>query len=160
MSPRPDILIRPARPSDSQALREVLHDTYESTWLPQVTPAAAQAFLDEDRPAAYIAARLGEFRVAVADGVAVGFVDWEADLVHALHVRSSHSRMGIGGLLMNLAEAEIAKAGFSAARLETDTFNSRSQAFYTGRGYREADRYPDAQWNSGLTTLLLIKTLR
>ena len=56
-------------------------------------------------------------------------------------------------------EAEIAAAGFSAARLETDTFNTRSRAFYAGRGYREGDRYPDKEWDSGLTTLLLVKAL-
>ena len=58
---------------------------------------------------------------------------------------------------MDEAEAQIGKAGFAAARLETDTFNSRSQAFYAARGYIEADRYPDTEWNSGLTTILLVK---
>jgi hypothetical protein len=61
---------------------------------------------------------------------------------------------------MDLAEAEIARAGHAQARLETDTFNTRSQAFYAARGYVEADRYPDHEWNSGLTTLLLVKPLR
>jgi hypothetical protein len=60
---------------------------------------------------------------------------------------------------MDRAEAAIAEAGFAAARLETDTFNRRSQAFYAARGYREAGRYPDEEWNSGLTTLLLVKPL-
>ena len=57
------------------------------------------------------------------------------------------------------AERDIAEAGFPAARLETDTFNQRSRAFYAGRGYQEADRYPDEEWNSGFTTLLLVKPL-
>ena len=61
---------------------------------------------------------------------------------------------------MDLAEAEIARAGFSAARLETDTFNTLSQAFYAARGYTEKDRYPDLEWNSNLTTLFLEKILR
>ena len=61
---------------------------------------------------------------------------------------------------MDKAEATIAEAGFAKARLETDTFNTRSRAFYDRRGYREADRYPDEEWNSGLTTLLLVKALR
>jgi len=26
-------------------------------------------------------------------------------------------------------------------------------------GYREAGRYPDEEWNSGLTTILLVKPL-
>jgi len=51
------------------------------------------------------------------------------------------------------------KAGFSVAGLETDTFNQRSRGFYARRGYQEADRYPDEEWNSGFTTLLLVKPL-
>jgi ribosomal protein S18 acetylase RimI-like enzyme len=79
--------------------------------------------------------------------------------VNALHVRPSHARMGIGSKLMDKAEAEITSAGFALAELETDTFNSQSQAFYAARGYREVDRYPDEEWNSGLTTVRFEKVL-
>ncbi len=60
---------------------------------------------------------------------------------------------------MDFAEKEIARSGFPKARLETDTFNTRSCAFYAARGYREMERYPDEEWQSGLTTLLLVKRL-
>jgi ribosomal protein S18 acetylase RimI-like enzyme len=79
--------------------------------------------------------------------------------VNALHVHSLAARTGVGAALMDVAEAAIAAAGHPAARLETDTFNARSQAFYAARGYREAGRYPDEEWSSGLTTLLLVKAL-
>jgi GNAT superfamily N-acetyltransferase len=154
-----DAPIRPARPADAAALRAILHETYASTWLPQLTPAAVQAFHHEDRPAAYVAARGLAFWVAERAGEVAGFVDWEGDFINALHVRPRHARTGLGGRLMAKAEAEIARAGHAAARLETDTFNLTSQAFYAARGYREADRYPDTEWNSGLTTLLLVKPL-
>lgn len=158
MKPSDDIVIRRARALDAPALRAILHDTFESTWLPNITPAAAKAFRHEDRPAAYVAERGPEFRVAEHGGEVVGFVDWRDDFVNALHVRSSHTRNGVGSRLMDKAEAEIARSGFTAARLETDTFNTRSQAFYASRGYREAGRYPDLEWSSGLTTVLLVKT--
>jgi ribosomal protein S18 acetylase RimI-like enzyme len=154
-----NMIVRRARSADAATLGTILHDTYESTWLPQVTPAAAKAFRDEDRPAAYVAARGTEFWVADLNGEVVAFVDWEADFVNALHVSSAHRRMGAGSRLMDKAEVEIARAGFPAVRLETDTFNSRSRAFYSARGYAELDRYPDKEWNSGLTTLLLVKSL-
>jgi GNAT superfamily N-acetyltransferase len=153
------LLVRPARAEDAPALRAILYDTYESTWLPQLTPAAARMFREEDRPAAYVAERGPMFQVAERDGEVVGFVDWDGDFVNALHVRSDHARQGVGARLMDLAEAEIARAGLPAARLETDTFNAGSQAFYAARGYVEADRYPDTEWASGLTTLLLVKAL-
>lgn len=154
-----ETFVRRASPSDVPVLRAILYDTFESTWLPELTPAAAQRYRDEDRPTAYIRERSAEFRVAEYDGLVVGFVGWRADFVNALHVHSSHANRGVGSRLMDLAENEIASAGFRNARLETDTFNSRSRAFYAKRGYREADRYPDIEWDSGLTTLLLLKSL-
>jgi GNAT superfamily N-acetyltransferase len=153
------VLIRPATAADAPALRAILYDTFESTWLPEITPAAAQAFRDEDRPTVYVGERGHLFTVAERDGEAVGFVDWEGDFINALHVLARHARDGVGTALMEHAEAEIARASFREARLETDTFNARSQAFYAARGYREADRYSDNEWASGLTTLLLVKAL-
>ena len=150
--------IRPALPADSAALVAILHDTFESTWRPQLTPAAVAAYQQGNRPAAYVAERGHLFHVATRD--VVGLVDWQDDFVHALHVHSAHARSGAGTALMDLAEAEIARAGFTVARLETDTFNTRSQAFYAARGYIEKDRYPDLEWNSNLTTLLLEKVLQ
>jgi ribosomal protein S18 acetylase RimI-like enzyme len=153
------VLVRRARPADAPALRAILYDTFASTWRPNVTAAAAQAFTDEDRPGAYVAERGLEFWVAEREAEVVGLVHWQNDFVHALHVRSGRSRRGVGARLMDRAEAEIAAAGFAAALLETDTFNTASQAFYAARGYLEARRYPDEQWASGLTTILLVKTL-
>ncbi|MFI4936002.1 MAG: GNAT family N-acetyltransferase [Caulobacterales bacterium] len=151
--------MRPATAADAPALRAILRDTFESTWRPQISHAAAQAFLAEDRPAAFVAERGLAFHVAELAGEVVGLIYWEGDFVHALLVRASHARRGVGARLMDLAEAKIARAGFAAVRLETDTFNTRSQAFYAARGFREGGRYPDEEWNSGLTTLLLVKPL-
>ena len=159
MTPPLDILIRQARPGDASALMAILRDTFESTWRPQLTAEAARAFVSEDRPAAYVGERGLLFRVAEVGGEVVGFVDRDGDFVNALHVRSSHARTGVAGRLMDRAEAEIEEADFPTVRLETDTFNLRSQAFYAARGYREAGRYPDEEWNSGLTTVLLVKAL-
>ena len=156
----PDILVRPSRPDDHAALRDVLYDTFESTWRPQITPEAALAFVSEDRPAAYVNRRGAEFWVAERGGAVVGLAHWRGDFVHALHVRGAHARAGVGSRLMDEAEAAIAAAGHAQARLETDTFNLRSQAFYAARGYCGAGRYPDEEWASGLTTLLLVKPLR
>lgn len=157
MTNRP--ILRRATVEDAQALRGVLYDTFESTWRPNVTEAAARAFIAEDRPAAYVGARGVQFWVAEVGGEVAGFVDWEGDFINALHVRAASARQGVGRRLMDHAEAQIAAAGLDAVRLETDTFNLRSQAFYAARGYREADRYPDEEWASGLTTLLLVKAL-
>lgn len=159
MDADPTLILRPAVAADGPALEAILYDTFESTWLPQLTPEGAEAFRAERRPADYVGRRGLEFWLAERGGEVVGFVDWEGDFVNALHVRAADARTGIGQRLMDKAEQAIAAAGFPTARLETDTFNTRSQAFYAGRGYREAGRYADEEWNSGLVTLLLVKQL-
>ena len=153
------VLVRNAREADVASLREILFNTFESTWAPRVTPAAARRFREKDRPAAFAAERWRECQVAERRGEVVGFVFWRDDFVHSLHVRSHHARSGVGAALMDVAERQIAQAGFAKARLETDTFNAASRAFYAARGYLEAGRYPDEEWASGLTTLLLVKRL-
>lgn len=153
------LVVRRACSADAPALVAILYDTFESTWRPNITPAAARAFRDEDRPAAYVAERGLDFWVAERAGEVVGFVDWQGDFVNALHVRIGHARTGVGARLLDRAEGEMAQAGVAASRLETDTFNTGSQAFYLARGYSEADRYPDEEWDSGLTTILFVKTL-
>ncbi len=153
------MLVREARRADAASLRDILFDTFESTWSPQVTPAAAQRFRDEDRPAAFAKERWRDCKIAERRGEIAGFVFWRDDFVHSLHVRSAQARSGVGAALMDVAERAIADAGFAKARLETDTFNAPARAFYAACGYLEAERYPDQEWASGLTTLLLVKRL-
>ncbi|SPA25169.1 putative acyltransferase [Cupriavidus taiwanensis] len=151
--------IRPALPSDAQAVEAILIDTYLGTWKPQLAPAAAVAFEQQGKTRSYVEARLQEFRVACVDGVPAAMVDWESNFVWALHVGRAWQRMGLGGALLAHAEAEMARAGHREARLETDTFNQQSRAFYRRHGYAEIDFYPDESWDSGFTTVLLSKAL-
>ena len=153
------LTVRPSQLWDKAALEAILWDTFESTWRPQITEAAAQAFRDEAQPAVFVYEKGQAFWVAEREGEVAGLVYWEGDFVHSLHVLGRHARQGVGAALMDLAEARMAADGQTAARLETDTFNQRSQAFYAARGYQEARRYPDTEWGSGLITILLVKTL-
>jgi GNAT superfamily N-acetyltransferase len=136
MQPPATVLVRRARPADAEALKAILRDTFESTWRPQITAAAAQAFLDETRPPAYVAHRGLEFWVAERAGEVVGLVDWEGDFVNALHVRSSHARTGVGVRLMDRAEAAPDAAVCGALRLETETFTARTEAVCAAGGDR------------------------
>jgi ribosomal protein S18 acetylase RimI-like enzyme len=151
--------IRQVMPSDTEALVALLHDSFRTTWEPVVTPAAAKAYWESDRARCYVVEMGFEFRVALGADILAGMMHWRGDFVHALHVLSAWRRRGVATRLMDEAEARIAEAGDPAARLETDTFNHASQAFYRSRSYREVHRYPDTEWASGLTTLLLRKVL-
>lgn len=103
---------------------------------------------------------MGEAFVLAVEGEQIlGMVHWDGDFIHALHVIGAAQRRGVGCALLAHAEQAMAAAGEAVARLETDTFNTRSRAFYAANGYREIDSYPDEEWSSGLTTLLLEKPL-
>lgn len=154
-----EIQVQRACAADLPALESILRETFASTWLPHLTDEAAASYREGGRPSTYVGERGLLFWVARQRDQILGFVDYDCDFVNALHVRPSHARIGVGNCLMDKAETEIGNAGFAVVRLETDTFNSRSRAFYAARGYREVDRYPDEEWNSGLTTLLLEKAI-
>lgn len=151
--------IRCAVPADARAVEDILIDTYLGTWKPQLTAAAAAAFERQNKIRNYVDARLQEFHVACVDGVPAAMVDWEGNFIWALHVGRAWQRMGLGGALLAYAEGEVARAGHREARLETDSFNLQSRAFYRLHGYSEIDTYPDESWDSGFTTLLLSKAL-
>lgn len=153
------VAIRQSRPADTPTLTAILYDTFVSTWLPYISAEAAEAFRKSNRPAEYVNKRGHEFWVAERDSEIIGFVDWQKDFVNALHVHTRFARTGAGTCLMGKAEIEIARLGFLVARLETDTFNTASQSFYAKLGYEERERYPDLEWDSGLTTILLVKRL-
>jgi len=151
--------LRLSRPTDGQSVAAVLYSTFESTWLPQITATSATRFRNSAKPELYWQERGTLFVVAEIDGHVVGFVDWDADFVNALHVRNDCARRGIGRLLLNHAERAMIGAGQQQARLETDTFNIASRAFYVAQGYQECEQYPDLEWDSDLTTILMVKPL-
>lgn len=154
-----EISIRPARPQDFPVMRAILRDTFESTWQPQITEAAARRYVETDIGGRFVARCGADMLVAEADGQVAGLLYHIDDFIDALHVPSAFQRRGIGRRLLIRAERYIAEKGFRQARLETDTFNAQAQAFYKALGYIEMARYPDEEWQSGLTTVLFEKPL-
>jgi ribosomal protein S18 acetylase RimI-like enzyme len=154
-----EISIRPARPQDFPVMRAILRDTFESTWQPQITEAAARRYVETDIGGRFVARYGADMLVAEADGQVAGLLYHIDDFIDALHVPSAFQRRGIGRRLLIRAERDIAEKGFRQARLETDTFNAQAQAFYKALGYIEMARYPDEEWQSGLTTVLFEKPL-
>ncbi|MDU4251965.1 GNAT family N-acetyltransferase [Pseudomonas sp.] len=153
------ILIRPAGTEDADAILRILGETYEATWKPELTAEAIARFESSAHTAAYVRERLPFFQVACIDGEVVGLLDWRDDFIDALHVSPQHQRLGIGAALLHHAETAIARAGHACIRLETDTFNRQARAFYGKHGYAEVDFYPDEEWHSGFTTVLMSKGL-
>ncbi|WP_175206765.1 GNAT family N-acetyltransferase [Achromobacter anxifer] len=153
-------LIRPARPEDAPLLEDVLMRTYEGTWMPEMTAERDRQFRASGKTTQYVRTRGQLFLVCEVDGVLAGMADWENDFIWALHVHPARQGLGVGGALLACAEAAIRGAGFGRARLETDSFNQRSRQFYGKHGYAEIDTYPDEEWDSGFTTILMEKQFR
>ena len=153
------MLLRPFCPGDEAGVIAVLDDTFESTWGPQLRPDILAKRRREQPARAYVEAMAEAFVLAIEGEQVLGMVHWDGNFVHALHVIGAAQGQGVGRALLTHAEQAMAAAGQAAARLETDTFNTRSRAFYAALGYREIDTYPDQEGESGLTTLLLEKPL-
>lgn len=151
------IKLRPFLNGDAEAVSALLQDTFASTWEPELTPSA-RADIDPTKMSGdYVAESGTEFILAELDGQIAGMVHWRHDFVYALHVHTIAQGNGVGDALLKHAEMEIALAGYSQIRLETDTFNKNSRRFYEKRGYRETERKPDEDWNSGFTTICFEK---
>lgn len=158
----PEIVLRPARATDVDALTSLLMQTYHTTWAPMLRPEVAATFASGERTRAYVQAQWPAFTVTVSrDDAAqvVGMVHAAGDFIDALHVAPDRQRQGIGALLLSHAEAGMQANGHTLARLETDTFNTQSRVFYARHGYAEVATYPDEEWDSGFTTVLLTKPL-
>ena len=153
------ITIRKARDGDIPALKQVLQETFEGTWLPHISAASAQRYVETDIGGRYVDEYWRDFTIAQIDSEVAGLIHWRGDFIEAVHVRASRQGQGVGRALLSHAEQAIAAAGFEQARLETDTFNIPAQRVYRPTGYIEKDRYPDDEWDSGFTTVLFEKRL-
>jgi ribosomal protein S18 acetylase RimI-like enzyme len=154
------LVLRQASAADAADVTAILRDTFETTWRPHMTAAAVERHRLIDPVGRYVEEEVAAFTVADMDGRLVGMVHWRNGFIEALHVRSDCQGLGVGRRLMEQAEREICRAAFDTVRLETDAFNERSRSFYAALGYAEIDRYPDTEWDSGFTTVLLEKRLR
>ncbi|UZW58640.1 GNAT family N-acetyltransferase [Lysobacter enzymogenes] len=152
-------LIRPACADDRAAVLALLEETFLDTWRPQLTEQAIADYRDHRVAERYIDAQLPQLLVAEIDGAVLGFAGRDAGFVDSLHVSARGRRRGIARALMQTLETAMRADGLALASLETDTFNTASQALYLALGYRETARYPDEEWNSGLTTIRYEKAL-
>ncbi|MBX9403124.1 GNAT family N-acetyltransferase [Lysobacter sp. BMK333-48F3] len=151
--------IRPARADDRAAVLALLAETFADTWRPQLTAEAIADYRRERVAERYVDAQLLQLLVAELDGAVVGFAGRSDAFVDSLHVGAQARRRGVARALMRALETAMRGEGLTEASLETDTFNRASQALYLALGYRESARYPDTEWNSGLTTIRYEKAL-
>ena len=130
------LTIRPVRPDDAPALRQMRE---EAGWDLDKVPAWIAASLTGERPT----------WVAVLDGATVGmvsieFVDPDPEVangedvavVASLSVLMSAARRGIGRTLTVFAEEQARARGVRVLTLNTRPTNAAALALYEGLGYR------------------------
>lgn len=153
-------LVRASRPDDYPHVLALLEETFRDTWFPQLTAEAIDAYYRNRVAERYVAECGPQFLIAEYDGEVVGMARREGGFVDALHVSARARRRGVARQLMDALETGMREDGVAVASLETDTFNTSSQGLYLALGYRETARYPDTEWNSGLTTIHYEKPLQ
>jgi len=94
------ITVRKARAGDVAALKQVLRETFEGTWLPHITRASAQRYVETDLGGRYVEESWPEFTIAEIDSEIAGLIHWRGDFIEAVHVRASHQGQGVGGRLV------------------------------------------------------------
>lgn len=152
--------IRAARKEDIAALSDILIATFEQVWQPRLTGPGIEKGKDfPTRVHDYLEQYVADIYVATLDGELLGMIHWIGDFVAALHVSPTTQGKGVGSALLAFAEQEIVKS-HDQVRLETDSFNAQSRAFYKKHGFEEIKQYPDEEWDSGFTTILLQKLLK
>ena len=150
-------IIRKAKQVDIAAIVEILDSTFVATWKPQLTDEGVkQAEGIKERFYSYTRRNWNEFHVVEVSGQFAGMVHHRGSFIESLHVRTTMQKLGLGKRLLTHVLSLIGKA-HGDVRLETDSFNTQAIEFYESQGFVEIDRYPDEEWCSSFTTVLMTR---
>ena len=134
------ICLRPATRTDRQAIvalcKRSLVDTYDSF----MDPERMRPWVEGDEVERYVEQTWRRTTLAMQGEVLAGLVALEDEVIDLVWVRDELRGQGIGSLLMETAERELA-GRYEEAELECFAPNVASLAFYHSRGYREVRRY-------------------
>jgi GNAT superfamily N-acetyltransferase len=144
------ITIRTAEAGAIAALKQVLQETFEGTWLPHISAASAQRYVETDIGGRYADEHWRDFTVAAVEGEVAGLIRWRGDFIEAVHVKANRQGQGVGRALLAHAEHGIAAAGFEQARLGPDTFNLPAQRVYRSTGIWRRTAIPTTNGTAAL----------
>ena len=161
--------VRTAMETDVKAVRDLLVDAFEATYVPFYGPETVRKMTDAWHSIAAIKSRINkrdaEFLVA-DDGKRLGGMGYAAmypkmaktAMLHQLYVHPSCQGEGIGRDIF--AELETCFPDAEIMRLEVAIENVRAISFYNRLGFVEVDKMVDCGGpGSGLPALILEKKL-
>jgi [ribosomal protein S18]-alanine N-acetyltransferase len=136
--PTPDLVVRPARAGEGELLGAIGFDA----WVRGVISTAGGPDVDHEHVKAqfvdFCIAGYATILVAELDGRPVGWgarEHWD-NTVTDLWVSPKAQGLGVGRVLLQTLENDIARAGYSAAELEAAAVNAGGIRFYERGGYR------------------------
>ncbi len=129
-----DIVLRPARASDAQAMLEITARSVEGLAKAHYTPAQIKLWT-EGRTADYYAAAIAKGRAHVAEqgGKVVGFVDSEIGELTRLFILPGVAGKGLGARLMEVGLAEAKRGHVGPIRIEA---TRNAVPFYEKFGFK------------------------
>lgn len=146
--------VRPATAADVQGIRQVAAAAWHEAHAPIVGRETVEGFLDEYYDAAafrrYFEADEPCLAVAIEDDAVVGFVSArpdddrpEAFQLGRIYVSPARWGEGLGGRLLDHAEAAVAERGGERITLGVMAENDRAVGFYEAAGYERVGEFYD-----------------
>ncbi len=132
----PQVTLRPARASDSEAVATIWYDGWRDGHLGHV-PDALVAVRTEESFRTRAAERVGDTTVATVDDAVAGFVMVVGDEVEQVYVDQRHRGSGVAGALLAEATRQVAANGHHRAWLAVATGNERARRFYARQGWAD-----------------------
>lgn len=148
--------LRPARPEETERLRDICRATYFGTMAAIVPPAALKAFEEVDEAGRFVEACWQDFDVAVAGGEIAGFLFVHENKIESLHIHPDHARKGYGAALLTLGEEKIA-AKFDHAELDVLVGNDNALNFYISHGWEEVRRFEGLEVGDTPAPMILMR---
>ncbi len=133
--------IRQATKSDFGAVVDLCKSSLQMTYGSFLDAEAMRPWREGVELDKYVPARLGSLLVAVDDGLVVGVVAVEDDLIGLLWVAPERRGEGIGKVLVAAAEALIRERGHTRLRVEVFEPNIGAIRFYERHGWTKQDTY-------------------
>lgn len=152
-----DVKIRKSRPQDRGPIIHMCKISLQETYGPFLELDRVKPWIEGEETDHYVDQMLANMLVAEAAGAVVGVTALKDHVIDLLWVAEPMRGAGIGTLLMEAAEGQLAAAGYLRGALECFTPNTNAIEFYEGRGWKVADRYADSV--AGVEKVLMQKTL-
>ncbi len=147
--------IRQATEADFGAVVDLCKSSLQVTYGSFLDVEAMRRWSEGDELDKYIRARLGSLLIAVDDGLVVGMVAVEDDLIGQLWVAPERRSQGIGKVLLAAAESMIRERGHTTLRVEVFEPNVGAVRFYERHGWAKQDTYREP--SSGVNMIRMNK---